>query len=402
MQDVSGEGILDGSGVVVIHRLVATSGVSLFESAQFKGWLSGGGEALVAARGPFVLPRADPEETLLAAERSWEAGGLGEGCSSEYVALEGLKRSGRLSPCPEIVLFHASTFGGELAARLTSVQLRGSLGASVRCVAIPDLDASDPHRLRARLGAVLHQVATVLREGDPDKTAFAPLGDSKVLAALGYLVSSYCGYPTLCLHGPGPSLQTLPWAPIRWDESALQQAAPLLRRIRREPAAWFSLSVEEQRRVESLGWLFEHEDSGGVSWVVLSAFGEFLAREEAYRWLFSPRVMAADSEIWAVRVKAPELRAHVDTLLDWLPFERTIRCAEMHRESFFGHTGALYSLFDQGEALRLAWRFEEGILYLRRVWVDADGRYEYEARTGDVLRWEPARWVEVTDVISEH
>jgi putative CRISPR-associated protein (TIGR02619 family) len=384
----------------VVHRVVITSGTSLFLRPNLGAvWLEGRGAKFVEARDRQIQPRGEPASVFDAAELSWTE--LPEvtdpkRVSAEYSALSALARSGQLGTEPAVVLIHTATFDGELAARLVGLQLERDFEATVRLVPIAGMDVADRQKLRGSLGGFMHQVAKALREGDRGSTVFAPLGGFKVMTSLGYLTGAYCGYSSIYLHEIGQALHTMPWVPVEIDAVALREVAPLARRARRM-LRWEALSGREQQQVEEHGWLFERDGAD----VALGPFGEFLAREERYRELFRTRVMVAEGELDTLREHRGEVQRDVRHLLDWLPYEHTERRGEMHHEVAFGHHGARYALYKHGgSVLRMAWRYDEGedVLFLRRVWVEHD-RYEREAARGEVLGAEPAGWVDETELV---
>ncbi len=379
----------------MICKLVATSGLSMFAPGNLGGrWLARHGEDLVRLERVVPTPLGAPEATERAVFERWRARrpALGDRhrISAEFSVFHALEPA----RSPEVVLLHSDTFADRLAAALLSDLLEHHLGAWVYRTQFASLDTARPHTIRRSLADFVRKLSHALSAGEPNTTAFAPIGGCKVVSALGYLVGSYHGYPSVHLHEDRHLIHRTPPVPIRVDEGELHQVAELIRRTR---DGAFVDDPEALREIDARPWLFERDGEA----VFLNTFGELLRNDPRYRSILRTRIFVTDPAV--LHEHQPFSQHDLRLLLDRL--ERPLA----HRDRLsdgasFGHHDTPYKLYrgaSGGRVFRTAYHYDEptDVLRLRKVWIDTHSTYEREARAGAILGGYDGPWHDVSDLI---
>lgn len=378
----------------MIHRLVATAGVSVLSSHNLGGrWLEGEGAGLVRRDGAQLVPLGAPDELEARLIERWrrqrptiEAPGR---VSAEFSVVRALA----LAPEPAVVLLHSDTFAGRVAAALVADLLSQHLGAQVRRVQIAELDADCPEAVRRSMADFVCQLSRELCAGEPRSTAFSPIGGYKVMSAVGYLVGSYHGYPSVYLHEGRQLVHHVPPVPIQVDEGDLAQVADLVRRTR---GAVILTDPVELAQVDARPWLFERDGE----LVGLSAFGVLLREDPRHAVLLQTRVRVA--EPGSLRGREALVRSEVRQLLRYLADPVQHRALLSHGAAL-GHHGTTFQVYRtaRGGAFRAAYRYDEAqdVLDLRRIWCDQHEVYEREVAAGRILGDHDGPWADVSERI---
>lgn len=368
------------------YRIVVTTGVSAFGGANvLRAWAQEHGLLVFPTPSPNPVPPEGKtaEQTLADLARAAAMPGGLEGVvsdprrvSAEYSAIAALRKEGRISENPQVVLIHTDTLGGKASALLLAALLKADFGANVECRECP-MNVNDRAALRANLGDFMQRVASELRDYDPHGTCFAPLGGFKVMTSLGYLAGAYFGFPTLYTHEDNQVVHEVPAIPVRVPEDDLRALAPLVRKVG-SGCALAELAPAEVEQAEAYSWVFERADD----LLCVNAFGLFLMQENP--GIFGTRLRVArrvDREfdkdprkgfvlqqlgVLAAKLVAGSQEADLRHERDW---------DLDHQEGWHLYKGASNGV----HILRALYRYEpeEPSLVVKMAWTDHD-RYESE------------------------
>lgn len=393
-----------------------TSGISLFNYRNYFGnWTHKGNFFKMEGSNPQPLPehKDDPEKAiqiwlnaaqeLIQQKGSWKE----ESVSAEYSMLHALKRQNKLREYPFIALFHTNTLGGTAAAKLLKYIIERDFSATVELHTV-NIDVADRVSLNRSLGDYMGELNDVLRQGHPSGTCFAPIGGYKVMTSFGYIVGSFCGYPTAYLHEDAQQmLHIIPPVPIDIDDSFVRKNALFLRRLNIEGLLGLdALSREEKSLVEENPALFTIEEN----YVYLNPFGEFLFSREQYRSQLQTKVYISDAVRKVIDANPSQKRfvfQQISVLLQYMKDSEVEKRGELfHERDFEPLKGKeleyhLYKGASNGGLFRGTWRYDKqnDELYINYIWLSKP--YEDDIIKGKGLEKPEGKFHDVTKEVYE-
>lgn len=302
--------------------------------------------------------------------------------SAEYSLFYRLKQENSLHAHPRIIMLTTRTVGGEIASKVLmgTFQRFGVEQVDIRY--IENWNIEDRQQMRFGIADFFKKLGNALQSGEPQTTAFSPVGGYKVMTAYGYLVGSYLGYPSLYLHEDGQTLLTIPPMPIKIDQQLFQKNKAFLRKLYIEKGVALSELKEEERNfIETHSVFFEYEtfssDRADEHMVGLSPFTEYILEQEGIvrlDVLLSRQVkdmLARDQGLQR------DFCSDVQSLVDKLRIGQQNDLTN-HEQSFkqLDHAKMNYALCKcrsgKGNLIRLAYRYDktQHRLFARYLWTD--------------------------------
>ncbi|MDB0056969.1 hypothetical protein N9F36_07695 [Akkermansiaceae bacterium] len=292
--------------------------------------------------------------------------------SAEFSMLHAIATHGqRLSPGAVVHLVHTPTLGGRLAVILQRPLLEARLGVQVHAheLSVP-FDPAQAGGLALASGAFIGLISTLLRDCDPNHTAFAPIGGYKSMVALGHTAASFHGFHSLYLHEDSQVLQEIAPTPIQIPDETRAAISPLSRRVG-NGAEWSSLSEAEQDVIHAHSAFFTR--IGDL--VELNELGQFLRLDEIPVRLSPEALDELNKDRALITKQLLQLRTltvvnpdHPGVNHDWVGVKgrhHPWRIAKM------------------GDGNRYAWQMDKDKLSISRIWrIHSD--YENEAKSAKV------------------
>lgn len=377
-----------------VYRLVATTGISvLAKHNQIGSHLFKTCDDLVTWDRSTPSPIGDPAATTTEMCARARAVRLDpdrvKAVSAEYSMLLAMRHDDEnlLATGAAIQLVHTATFAGTLAARVIKPILEKDFGVSVALHEVKDLDIADKRAMRSALGGFMQKVATLLEDGEPWGTRFAPLGGYKVMTSLAYVAGAYLGYPTLYLHENNQVIHTLPAVPIEFKAALAKDLASVIRRTAPRTRSFKALSKAHQALIKRHDYLFDRIGDE----VELNAFGLFLRSRPELQAALRPRIefSRAARGAWSTEGRSHQaIRNQLDMLIGEVELEQHERRADTHHEYSWAGKGkdalrkADFCLFKGGE-VRMTWRYdiEFDQLRINHIWISHD-QYESDVEAG--------------------
>lgn len=286
--------------------------------------------------------------------------------SAEYSVLYQLMREGRLSSGAVVHLIHTPSFAGRLAVELQMDGLERFLGVHPQQHELPvPFDPAIPGGLALASGAFIGLVSHLLEGHDPSRTAFAPIGGDKVMAALGHVAASFHGFPSLYLHEDSQRIQEISPAPVAIDAAMRATVAPVARRVG-NGAEWRSLTPTEQGViVEQPAFFTRAEDLVG-----LNELGQYLRLAEFPILLSKEAAAEMEAATSIISRQLGQLRTQAVTNPDYRGINHDLVSAPGRHHP--------WRLAQMGDAIRIAWQMTPDAIIIGKIWRDHD-TYNREA-----------------------
>lgn len=376
------------------HHILLTCGTSALGGFNYFGeQLRANHADLVKFHGPALraagdVPLEDANAEIL---RMWSAQKIFDGItdfsrvSAEISSIHALQKQGQLSQKFGATLLHTDTIDGIFSVELVSRVLDAHFDAHVRTVSIPDLDISNPARMRQGMAETMQIISNELRQHDPSSALFSPIGGYKVMTALAYAIASIHNYASVYLHESGQVVHTIPAAPMKIDGASLAGFAPLVRRLLLTDKAFtleLSPVAKEWEVIQDNPWFFECLDT----LVTPSALGLYVFSDPQYRTVLWPKILVSPalSKDWNRLGSA--IQTAVETIVMALQRVGQTRSDSIFHEQDFRNlkaSGAQWHLYKvKAGSERFLWQLnaQKGALYFGKHWTD-HAAYEREIRT---------------------
>lgn len=399
------------------HHIVMTTGVSLFARHNvFGGW--------TRERNYFQFEKGRPNPYLhkgtteAQMTKRWlqEAEAVlpavsqdPENVSAEYTMLYSLKRRGKLSEQPHVILFHTATLGGRLAAKLLQKVFERDFRAdvSLREVTV-DVEAGRV-LLNRQIGDFMKKVGDELRSGHPQSTCFAPIGGYKVMTSFGYIVGAFHGFPTAYVHEDAQyMLHIIPPVPLDIPDAFFKQNVDFIRRLHKEDVIEYdSLKFHERTVVDSHPTLFDIDEG----YVCFNPFGEFLFKREQYRASLATKVLVSEAVLHLIKEQETQkgyIYQQISVLMEKAIQDRVEDRGILYHERDFSKLKGkeikyhLYKGASNGRSgvFRATWDYhsDNDLLYVNKVWLNHE-QYVRDARQGRGLLQDEGEFVDMSDEV---
>ncbi|MDE3840929.1 CRISPR-associated protein [Bacillus methanolicus] len=322
--------------------------------------------------------------------------------SAEFSMMYALRKRGKLSDRPTVILLLTKTVGGIITEKLLCYLFEKQFQADVKVLYV-DIDVQNPKQLNLTIGEYMWKLSDALGRGEPNSTCFAPIGGYKVMTSFGYIVGSFLNYPTAYLHEYHQILHEIPPIPLDINDNFVHENIVLLRKCQKDYVKFEELFLVEQTCVEQYPSLFQKEE--GL--VGLTPFGQYLFERNKYEHLFNTRYFASKQVrafmelnhhqsiylIQQMRELVKKLK-HGEGRLGEIMHEKQFSTINQQKVQYHLYKGASNGL----TVFRLAYRYDEkeDALYANYLWLDHN-RYEREAATGRGIYQSEQDFAEITD-----
>jgi putative CRISPR-associated protein (TIGR02619 family) len=323
--------------------------------------------------------------------------------SAEYSMLYALRKRGKLSDRPTVILLLTKTVGGIITDKLLCYLFEKQFQADVKVLYV-DIDVENPKQLNMSIGDYMWKLSNALGQGEPNSTCFAPIGGYKVMTSFGYIVGSFLNYPTAYLHEYHQILHEIPPIPLDINDDFVQENILLLRKCQKDYVKFEELSPVEQICIQQYPSLF-HKEEGLVG---LTPFGQFLFERTKYWHLFNTRYFASKQVrefmelnhhqslfiIQQMRELVKKLK-HDEGRLGEIMHEKQFPTINQQKVQYHLYKGA-----SNGQTVfRLAYRYDEkeDALYANYLWLDHN-RYEREAAKGQGIYQSEYDFADITEL----
>ncbi len=323
--------------------------------------------------------------------------------SAEYSMLYALRKRGKLSERPTVILLFTKTVGGIITEKLLCYLFEKQFQADVKVLYV-DIDVKNPKQLNTTIGDYMWKLSNALGQGEPNSTCFAPIGGYKVMTSFGYIIGSFLNYPTAYLHEYHQILHEIPPIPLDINDDFIHENIMLLRKCQKDYVKFAELSPVEQTCIEQYPSLFQQEEG----FVGLTPFGQYLFERTKYEHLFNTRYFVSKQVrefmelnhhqslfiIQQMRELVKKLK-HGEGRLGEIMHEKQFPTINQQKVHYHLYKGA-----SNGQTVfRLAYRYDEkeDALYANYLWLNHN-RYEREAAKGQGIYQAEQDFVDITDL----
>lgn len=298
--------------------------------------------------------------------------------SAEFSAVYELSKQRRITKNPEIILILTETVGGRVAGRLLTKLFQSFFHAEVTEQFFP-FDVSNECKINQQLSEYLTIVSNNLVESDPGSCCFIPLGGYKLMVAYGYLIGSFCHFPSYYLYEAFQKLIEVPAVPINVDNAFIGKYAPLLKKFKRNRVFFLDeLSAHDRNVIQKYGYFFTQDDH----MIALSPFGLYLIRQSSYHYILRTEFRMLHKTAGELKKDHLNLTFAYQQLYDLakqlktdgkmpdaLIHEKTFKL-DPHRPHYHIYKGISHS--NSVGVLRAAYdyRQKEDVVYIGRIWFD--------------------------------